>query len=87
MAKRSGAAEAMELFHTIDRVVGITGMMEPKMDPKIVEYLIIKWDPEGRLECLVFESQVVFCAGSFYDSLKARVIIESAKVGFGALKR
>ena len=38
------------------RVVGVTGMIEPKMGPKIVKDLIIKWDPGVDLGCLVYGS-------------------------------
>ena len=38
------------------RVVGVTGMIEPKIGRKIVKNLIIKWDPEVDLGCLVYES-------------------------------
>ena len=38
------------------RVVGVTGMIEPKIGRKIVKKLIIKWDPEVDLGCLVYES-------------------------------
>ena len=38
------------------RVVGVTGMIEPKIGRKIVKDLVIEWDPEGRLGGLVYES-------------------------------
>ena len=50
----------------------VTGMIEPKMGVKIVKQLIKKWDPEGCSGALVYESYVVFRAGSFYDSPEAR---------------
>ena len=53
-------------------MVGATGMIEPNMGRKIVKDLIIKWDPEVHLGCLVYESWVVFRAGSFYDSPEVR---------------
>ena len=54
------------------RVVGVTGMIEPKIGRKIVKDLIIKWDPEVDLRRLIYESYVVFHAGSFYDSPEVR---------------
>ena len=56
----------------ICRVVGVTGMIEPKIGRKIVRDLIIKWDPEVHLGCLIYESYVVFHAGSFYDGPEVR---------------
>ena len=47
-------------------------MIEPKISSKIVKYLIIKWDPEVHLRRLIYESYVVFRAGSFYDSLEVK---------------
>ena len=41
---------------TFGRVVVVTGMIEPKISRKIVKKLIIKWDPEVDLGCLVYES-------------------------------
>ena len=54
------------------RVVGVTRMIEPTMDRTIIKHLIIKWDPEVHLGCLVYESYVVFRARSFYDSAEVR---------------
>ena len=56
----------------ICRVVGVTGMIEPKIGRKIIKDLIIKWDPEVDLRRLIYESYVVFHAGSFYDSPEVR---------------
>ena len=53
-------------------MVGVTGMIEPKIGRKIVKDLIIKWDPEVDLRRLIYESYVVFRAGSFYDSPEVR---------------
>ena len=60
------------IFNKKFRVVGVTGMIEPKIGRKIVRDLIIKWDPEVHLGCLIYESYVVFRAGSFYDSPEVR---------------
>ena len=54
------------------RVVGVTGMIESKMDRKIIKDLIIKRDPDVHLGCLVYESFVVFRDGSFYNSPEVR---------------
>ena len=59
-------------IHTYIRVVGVTGMIEPKIGRKIVKDLIIKWDPEVDLRRLIYESYVVFHAGSFFDSPEVR---------------
>ena len=40
----------------IYRVVGVTGMIEPKIGRKIVKDLIIKWDPGFDLRRLIYES-------------------------------
>ena len=60
------------IFTSVCRVVGVTGMIEPKIGRKIVKDLIIKWDPEVDLRRLIYESYVVFHAGSFYDSPEVR---------------
>ena len=45
-------------MHTqaLSRVVGVTGMIGPKIGRKIVKDLIIKWDPEVDLRRLIYES-------------------------------
>ena len=53
-------------------MVGVTGKIEPNIGRKIVEDLIINWDPEVDLRRLIYESYVVFRAGSFYDSPEVR---------------
>ena len=50
------------------RVVGVTGMIVPKIGRKLVKDLIIKWDPDVRLGCLVDESWVVFRVRTFHDN-------------------
>ena len=67
----SGAGDLWDCI-SLYRVVGVTGMIDPKMGRKVVEDLIIKWDPGVDLGCLVYESYVVFRAGSFYDSPEVR---------------
>ena len=46
-----------------------------KIGRKIVKDLIIKWDPEVDLRRLIYESYVVFHAGSFYDSPEVRFLL------------
>ena len=53
-------------------MVGVTGMIEPKIGRKLVKDLIITWDPEVDLRRLIYESYVVFRAGSFYDGPEVR---------------
>ena len=60
------------IYVPIYRVVGVTRMIGPKIGRKIVKDLIIKWDPEVDLRRLIYESYVVFRAGSFYDSPEVR---------------
>ena len=62
----------MFTVYTKARVVGVTGMIESKIGRKIIKKIIIKWDPGVDLGCLVYESYVVFRAGSFYDSPEVR---------------
>ena len=40
--------------------IGVTKVMEQKLSPKIVTYLIIKRDPEVHLGCFLYESHVGF---------------------------
>ena len=49
-----GASEAKGIVFF--RVVGVTGMIGPKIGRKIVKDLIIKWDPEVDLRRLIYES-------------------------------
>ena len=58
--------------HTSCRVVGVTQMIKPSIGRKIVKDLIIKWDPGVDVRRLIYESYVVFRAGSFYDSPEVR---------------
>ena len=44
------------MSYPICRVVGVTGIIEPKIDQKRIKDLIIKWDPGVDLGCLVYES-------------------------------
>ena len=43
----------------------VTRMIEPKIDRKIVRDLITKWGQEATLRRLMYESYVVFRAGSY----------------------
>ena len=44
-------------YFCICREVGVTGMIEPNIGQRIVKILIIKWDAEGRLGRLVYETR------------------------------
>ena len=55
-ARSINEVKKVQKLTNICRVVGVTRMIEPKIDQKIVKKLIMKWDPEGRSGRLVYES-------------------------------